>query len=118
MKVIAAVLVSSIVLAGGAWAADTRTSAGPTMPQFNALTAQVAALQKKNDTLTLATALMITFDKQCLDAWKGVKDYGGYSATFSDNSTGTSTALDWTATSDTSDGYLPLAKSDCTNKIP
>lgn len=118
MKVIAAVLVSSVVLAGGAWAADAHTFAGPTTAQFNALKAQVTALQKKNNTLTLATAALIDFDKQCLDSWKGVKQYAGYSVVFTDNSTGTTTALDFSSAGDTPNGYLALAASDCTNKIP
>jgi hypothetical protein len=118
MKAIAAVLVSSVVLAGSAWAADTHSFAGPSKAQFNALKAQVAALKKKNDTLTLATVALINFDKQCLDRWKGVKDYGGYSSVFTDGTTGTSSALDLAATGDTPDFYMPFASSDCTNKIP
>ena len=117
MKVIAAVFVTSIVLAGGAWAAGTHSFAGPTTAQFNALKAQLAALQKKNTTLTRATAAVIIFDKQCLDSWKGVKDYGGFSAVFTDKSTGTTTALDWVSNGDTPDDYLPVATSDCTNRL-
>jgi outer membrane murein-binding lipoprotein Lpp len=125
MKVIAAVFVSSIVLAGGAWAANTQTTAGPTMAQFKALKAQVAALQTKDKALTAATATALivakqleTFDSQCLNGWKSVKEYGGFNVTFQDNTTGTGTGLDWTAQGDTGDGFLPLATSDCTNKAP
>lgn len=117
MKVIAAVLVSTAVLAGGAWAADTQATAGPTTAQFNALKAEVTALKKANNTLTLATAALINFDKECLNTWKGVKEYGGYSVVFTDNSTGTTTALDLSATTDTPDFYMPFASSDCSNKL-
>ena len=88
------------------------------MAQFKALKTQVAALQKTNNTLTAATAALIIFDKRCLDSWKGVKDYNGYSVVFTDNTTGTTTALDWAASGNTPDGYFPLATSDCTNTIP
>ena len=118
MKIVAAVLVSSIVMAGGAWAADTHISAGPTVAQFYALKTQVTVLQSKYNTLTQAIGALIIFDKQCLNNWKAVKEYSGYNTVFSDNSTGTTTALDWPVTGDTPDGFLALAKSDCSNQVP
>jgi hypothetical protein len=117
VKTVAAVLVSSIVLAGGAWAADTHTSGGPTTAQFNALKKQVAALQKQNNTILAATAALVIFDKKCVDSWKAVTDYNGYGYTFSDSTTGQTTALDLAQSGETPIGYVPVAGSDCTNAL-
>src|SRR5262249_55369197 len=93
-----------------ATSAPAGQQASPTLAQFNALKAKVAKLQKNAEAVTVVVG-------GCLTRAVPVAQYDGYAVTFSDGTTGQSSALDVAATGDTPDAYMLDVGQTCAQAL-